>query len=285
MSGDRKRERSEVLARLWPWLADTTGIRVWTPAEGDHEQSLVWCGHEDGYLKYVVKLHHHPLAAAREREAYRYFAPLLNAGMVSLISTCPQNPSALLFDAAPGQQAPPITPRIMQAAGHWLSALHAIPYTDGDPLCLPDALQKRLAGWVGESRTDSTDLVERVAAALAMCPDVPRVYCHRDFSPRNWFHCVESGAFVVIDFGQTRPDFKLTDFVALAQHWDDPALKSAFFEGYGAPMTEREERVLVGLVALHAMGSMAWAQTHDTERPVEMARAQLAWASQRLSAR
>ena len=155
-------------------------------------------------------------------------------------------------------------------------------YTDADPVGLPDALQQRLTGWIGDGDEDATGLVKRISVALGACPEVSRVNCHRDFSPRNWFFKAETEELVVIDFGQTRPDLNLVDFVALAPHWETPALKDAFFQAYGDPLTEAEERVLVGLVALHAMGSLAWAQTHASERPVESARAQLAWASDRL---
>lgn len=282
MADGSERKLSELLARLWPWLADTTGIRIWTPAEGDHEQSLVWQGRDDGELKYVVKLHHHPLAAAREREAYRYFSASLGSGMTSLVSVCPQNPSALLFTAAPGEAEPSLSKELMGAAGRWLRTLHSIPYTDADPVGLPAALQQRLTGWIGDGDERSPGLVERIAAALGACPEVSRVNCHRDFSPRNWFFTAETEDLVVIDFGQTRPDLYLVDFVALAPHWENPELKDAFFQAYGDRLTEAEERVLVGLVALHAMGSLAWAQTHASERPVESARAQLTWAADRL---
>ena len=93
---------------------------------------------------------------------------------------------------------------------------------------------------------------------------------------------VEVPVRVVIDFGQTRPDLFLYDFVALVSHWDDSEMETAFFAGYGRSLEPAERQTLLGLVSLHAMGSIAWAQTHGAERAGIDGRRLLGWVATRL---
>jgi hypothetical protein len=80
---------------------------------------------------------------------------------------------------------------------------------------------------------------------------------HGDYQPRNWV--VHDGVVSVIDFGKTELRLSETDFTRLAaqQFRADPALESAFLDGYGSdprdPATWRRERIRA------AVGTAAWA--------------------------
>ncbi len=124
----------------------------------------------------------------------------------------------LVLVEQPGLPAPD-RPAVHRAAGCWLRALHRRPFVDDDPLPLARALEWR-------SR----------AAGLPACfddVDAPRVWCHRDFHPRNWLW--DGSTLVVIDFEHARPDHPTWDLVKLAvEVWPrHPALREAFREGYG----------------------------------------------------
>jgi thiamine kinase-like enzyme len=91
---------------------------------------------------------------------------------------------------------------------------------------------------------------------------------HCDYSPRNWL--VEDGrnAIGVIDWERARPGYWVEDFhrMTLDHWWRRPALRDAYFDGYGREPSEKERRQ-AGMVSLvNAIGGVPWAIGHgDTQ--------------------
>jgi hypothetical protein len=91
-------------------------------------------------------------------------------------------------------------------------------------------------------------------AALSLIR-VPRgVPCHLDFQPRNWL-VTTSGDVSLVDFEHARVDLPARDLVRLRfRIWpDQPALRDAFLDGYGRPLTPDEDQLIWHLGALDAL--------------------------------
>lgn len=98
--------------------------------------------------------------------------------------------------------------------------------------------------------------LRRVLSAHRPRP-VAVVPTHGDWQPRNWL--IDTGTVRVIDFGRFAWRPAVSDFCRLAaQQWrHDPALATAFFDGYGGdPRDPAQWRMF----ALHeAVGTAVWA--------------------------
>ncbi|MDZ7704135.1 MAG: aminoglycoside phosphotransferase family protein [Trueperaceae bacterium] len=254
-----------------------TGVRF---CGWDHAESLVWEVRTDEQHLFV-KQHRRVRKFRQELEVYRDWLPRLSppfARQVPRLLYAQETPVALLIlSAVPGRLAQDValsTARdldLYRRAGAFLRRLHDLPYRDDDPVPLSSATQQRAASWLRRSapyldRATLADLDDFFATAPAV--DLPRVPCHRDYSPRNWLVDLyeDSFDFAVIDFEHSRSDAWLVDLVKL---WDGPwirhpAREDAFFEGYGRTLTERERHQFGVFTALHAVATIGWsAQHHD----------------------
>ena len=162
---------------------------------------------------------------------------------------------------------------VHRQAGSFLHALHTLPHQDTDVLSLADALIKRQQAWSLRAPYLSTRLKDHVAACIKEAAEhmkqqrLTRVYCHRDYSHRNWLASGYQHAQLqvsIIDFEHTRPDMFLVDFERLTtREWlDAPDLKDAFFEGYGRTLTDDENTLLAHYTTLAAMTTIIWSREH-----------------------
>ena len=71
--------------------------------------------------------------------------------------------------------------------------------------------------------------------------------------------------FQVIDFEHSRPDFWLFDVEKLVTEVGGTGLEAAFWQGYGALLTDAETRVLERYSALNALSTVVWAREHGDE--------------------
>ena len=104
----------------------------------------------------------------------------------------------------------------------------------------------------------------------------PRVFCHRDFEPRNWL-IDQADGFWLIDLEHARHDDWLADLVRLREGLfaEAPQLEVAFFEGYGRQLDDNDRLCLDRWEVLHALQTLAWAQRHDDHQFVKRARSRL----------
>ena len=130
-------------------------------------------------------------------------------------------------------------PDTYRQAGELLALFHAqFAVEDSDFEAREKA--KTLA-WLSSSHRIAPDVTARVRAQMESWPATSStlVPTHGDWQPRNWL--VHEGVVRVIDFGRAdlRPAF--TDFARLAaqQFRADPALESAFLDGYGTDPRDR----------------------------------------------
>ena len=164
----------------------------------------------------------------------------------------------LLLSRLPGAPPPPGHLGAHEAAGRWLRSLHARPTPHPDPMPLSDALTRRVRAAL-EHVPAGVGGITRIRSGLE--PDRPfapatRVWCHRDFSPRNWLWDPAAGLSVV-DLEHSRPDHPAWDLVKLmTEVWPDhPGTAEAFIRGYG-PLPD--ERLLLRLCWLHGLQTRAW---------------------------
>lgn len=231
----------------------------WSEATRDATQSRVWRLEGAGPTVYV-KVHRTPGKYRRERVALqalagRDLAPALlrfdDALRVLVIAECPGE--------APGAD-PVVDGPAWRAAGAALAAAHRLP-CPADPLPLDVALARRLDGWRSRAaRWLPAAVVRGLADRVhpAAFAGAGRVFCHRDYAPRNWR--VAGGRCRMFDLEHAGPDAPEADWVEAWAADRDGALLAAFAAGYGRrPDPERLETLL----ALHALGTATWGRQHD----------------------
>jgi len=255
-------------AELERWLAGHVQTTEWRYVAGAHEQSTIWCGLLGTQRVGILKMHHHGDGARREAEVYAALGTQPLRGFPQLLAIYPKDPRHLLLSYVPGRPDFLTTADILAAAGERLRALHQVDHADRDPLALNIAFQKRFSNWADLSR-DRVDpvILDTVEEKLRGVPSVPRVWCHRDYHPRNWRWEPDVGTLQIIDLGQARPDLWLVDCVhvfVLAR--DEPQLKSAFLAGYGRGLIEAEVEVVDGLIGLYGLGCLVWGHQHGSAR-------------------
>ena len=252
-----------------------------------HAESSVWrvTGAEGAFLKVFRQPH----KFVQEQRAYREWVLQLGSSPRLLAENAALR--ALLVSGCPGdllERTHLSTKQYLEVyrqAGAWLRALHTLPFTDDDPLPLPEAYAQRgavwleravglleptLISWVGEQ-------VECAVTSLAQLGAV-RVPCHRDYSPRNWLVDLSGGnvQLSVIDFEHSRPDFWLADVKRLYAGGWDSRWEGAFWQGYGRALSDLEREVLGQRLALSALSTVVWAKEHHDADFEKQGREQLA---------
>ena len=166
----------------------------------------------------------------------------------------------LLLSAVPGRDArsgpAAKDPGAHRAAGAWLAKLHAVELSEPQRLAPPvSTLPERRESVIERSEEvlsrSELDLVKGSTRLLLELDDARTVACHGDFTPRNWL-VEDDGALRVIDFGQCSRDHAVRDLSRLAlRHWPgNPALRAAFFDGYGRRLDTSERQLLSGFLVL-----------------------------------
>jgi hypothetical protein len=230
---------------------------------GDHEQATVWSVIIHKKPAAILKKHHVKSSAQNEMRSYEFLEKRGLERVPVILGTCPEDPHYLLMTLMVGGPLAR-TPKEFGAAGQWLRDLHGMAFEDADRTPVGMALEMRLAAI--DSRVGA-DVSQRDRECIADHLDESivhaRVWCHRDYRSRNWIVSPGSLDFNVIDFGQSRPDLWLIDWVhARLETRDEPRLWAAFVEGYGRQLDERNERLFLGLIGLTGLASLVWARRH-----------------------
>ena len=214
-----------------------------------HAASRVW--RWDGERATIfVKQHTQPRKYAQERLAYGWLGPRFADVLPALWAA---EGDTLFLSAVPGVHADPPAPSVAAAAGRWIASVHAAPWTDADPLPLVDAVARRLAMTRARGRVALPAALDGWVGAFA---GVSRVWCHRDFTPRNWL--TGPDGLRVIDLEHAMPDAAAWD-VARASCQLSPEAFAAFCEGYGPLPDPRQIRLMRWLFAA---GTVQWGEDH-----------------------
>lgn len=247
--------------RAWRAL-DCGPTARWREVSRDPSQSRVFQVSE-GRACHYVKVHRTLGKYRRERDGLRRLAGL---DLAPELLDCRDDVRAMVIAPCPGLE--PQNPADWRAAGEALARLHAVP-CPVDPLPLDAAVRRRLDGWRTRARSHlEPAVIDGLAARVAdgaPFADRARVFCHRDYAPRNWR--IAHGRCRFFDLEHAGPDAAEVDVVRLFEGRadDDPAL-TAFFEGYGA----RPDPARLGaLLALHALGTATWGRLHDDRAYIE----------------
>ncbi len=255
-----------------------------------HGESRVWrlfsrTSGETCYLKA------HRRDGKREREiwAYNHVVALLGGFAPRLVAVRDEPPPALLLSALPGEpmERVALTParerNAWQQAGTALARYHTVtspwfgrPDRNGEPLegTQPDAeafWQSRLADWIDRAERGNFLTPDEIAFARDRAGDMnvfrgePAVATHHDYTPRNWIVSPDTSEWLgVIDFEHACFDVCVADFKLYRDRFfaDRPDLEEAFFTGYGAPLTDRQQAQL-RIIHLHqGVSGVVWSREH-----------------------
>lgn len=173
-----------------------------------------------------------------------------------------------IFGTSVGGSRDELSTRAWSEAGTWLRALHAMPIPQEDTSTFSEAMALRLRRALeGINEALEPDVHDAVENVLERCDNgvfatPPRVFCHRDFRPRNWM-MRRDGRFVALDFEHARSDFPEVDLARLVPYWrQDAAVRTAFLTKYrDARLSLSEERLRVALL-VDAIQTLAWGIAH-----------------------
>jgi Ser/Thr protein kinase RdoA (MazF antagonist) len=221
----------------------------------------------------------------REVHGYEQWAPAFGAFAPPLLAVHEEEPLALLIGELPGAVLENVQLPVEQeqeawrTAGRMLTALHDLEHgaffgpcgRDGAPLgpAISDAveyvttdLEREIVKGVRAGYIDDREVaVVRAAQVLtsAFAGERPTP-CHRDYCPYNWL-VTDDGAWAgVIDFEFAYWDVRVAEFSRYAD-WEwihRPDLVAALFDGYGRPLTPREEQQALVARTQYALGAITW---------------------------
>ena len=228
-------------------------------------------------LVWYAKRHRYGTGYERELTAYRRWTPVLGDRAPKLRAQ-DERLLALLVSEVPGQVSIDSGPlregggsaREVAALHHQAGALLRRFHGAEEPAVSPDFAVGKLAEldwWVprADGYLDRRDLAFvrselHVLEGIAAPELVP---CHLDYSPRNWL--IDGDRIHVIDFEWAGREYWANDLGKLFFGlWPTrPALREAFLDGYGRPLTAEDLGVLTASYALTAAWHTIWAYTHD----------------------
>jgi phosphotransferase family enzyme len=200
---------------------------------------------------------------------------------------------AMLFEAAPGEivEEAELSSEELQAAyqmaGAFAAALHALPCNGcGAAPGYEQELVGKIEGWfelyegVAGLDAELKRFVLDAVVADGVFREAVLVPTHMDYSPRNWLIHRDDGALWlhVIDWERARPELWVQDAQRMSEdHWHrDPALREAFFLGYGREPSEVEGRQLKLLNLAATVPTIGWARAREDTRFEAWAREVLA---------
>lgn len=233
------------------WPRD--GSRVWRVASGTDEA--------------YVKLSPTPEDYAREVHAYEHAASSLAAHEAPRLLAADPGLRAIMTSPLPGlvvrglSLTAEVESRVHQLAGRLLRRWHDHPEPASGQV--RDALMASVAEQAAEAaacleRTAEhltyaeRALVQQVSQELPqLAEDLPVVFRHGDYSPRNWLWDAERGTHGLIDFEKSDHGIAVEDLVWLCGAvWPTrPDLKTAFLDGYARRLSDAEWRALPLLAA------------------------------------
>lgn len=253
----------------------------------DGRSSLSRLQTASGYT--YLKVHQDRAMWEREVHGYERWAPAFGAFAPPLLAIHEDEPLALLIAELPGAILENVQLPVEQEraawhrAGQMLAALHGLDHgpffgpcgRDGTPIdaAISDAveyistdLDRETAKAVRAGYIDDQELaVVRAAQSLtsAFAGERPTA-CHRDYCPYNWLVTGDGTWAGVIDFEFAYWDVRVADFSRYPD-WEwihRPDLVAALFDGYGRPLTPREEQQALVARTQYALSAITWGHEH-----------------------
>lgn len=209
---------------------------------------------------FISKQHDEPDRYARELHAYRTWGAHLNRHAPELVGSHDAT-RVLLLTALAGDRADTVPPGSSEEelahheAGYVLGRLHrATSMPQGG--AVGAVLAERLQSWTDQAAyANLINLAEQNLllnhAAILKNSIMDSAVCHLDYQPRNWLF---GDVFGICDFEHMRRDARIRDFARLEfRRWQAaPYLRTAFFDGYGRPLSDTELRLLESFGAIEA---------------------------------
>jgi thiamine kinase-like enzyme len=220
-------------------------------------------------VHYIVKAgdesDHH---LARELRAHRHWLePWTSRGRAPRLVHADDDAKLLVTQFLPGELVEGSDherlPDTYRQAGRLLARLHEQVEVEDEDFEAREN-QKALE-WLDRPHRIASNVVARLRDEMGSwpTPTAALVPTHGDWQPRNWL--VHEGVVSVIDFGRADLRPALTDFTRLAaqQFRTEPALETAFLDGYGGdprdPAAWHRSRVR------EAIGTAVWAHQVNDE--------------------
>lgn len=156
-------------------------------------------------------------------------------------------------------------------AGSLLRSLHdaVAPAQDTHAIeHLASATAAHVEDVAGELDAGRRVLIECAKDDLArLARRLPATPTHGDFWARNLLHDPATGHIAVIDFERAALAPPVRDLVRLETgvFTRDPAIRAAFYAGYGREPDRLEQQALVAWAVLDAVSALAWARAHNDE--------------------
>ncbi|GAA2255658.1 hypothetical protein GCM10010430_44340 [Kitasatospora cystarginea] len=245
--------------------------------------SRVWRLTGPGGGTWYLKQHPTPKFHDREVTAYRTWTGALHNRAPRLVAA-DTDLQAVVTTALPGHllHGLPLTPRqelaVHRQLGQLARAFHtSAPVRPGDH---PPAALEKLDRHLNAARPHLTDgdekLIRTCAERLTLLPPALQVPTMGDLQLRNAL-MNDQDEVALIDFERAEYGPRTRDFVRLADLWAHrPALRQAFFDGYGDVLTAEEAERLDCEEALDALSGIAYGTSHDDPEVVERGRRTLA---------
>lgn len=221
--------------------------------------------------RWFAKQHSRPATWQRERRAYQRWTPRLGDRAPKLHGA-DEATRTLVLSKLPGERATN-TPDAHHQAGRLLRTFHASaparPYPEyaAETHRRLDTLMDDGAGLFDQ---EEVDFLRGEIASLHELPTPLSVPCHLDYAPRNWL-VDEQGTLRAIDFAGARRQVWVRDLLRMqfSNWYEQPALRDAFFDGYGRRPTDDETHFLLRTGALTAASRIVWGSEHDLPTVVE----------------
>ena len=239
---------------------------------------------------YYLKIHRQRPRWEGEVHAYEQWASAFGGLTPRLIAAHEQEPLALLVSELPGelmlhaQISAPQQVQAWRAAGRALAALHDLSTGEWFGPCLRSGapaetpvgdaeayVSRAFDHWTDRGiRAECLDKEELsiIRAARDLIPafaDERPVPCHRDYGPDNWLVTGDGVWAGTIDFELAYWDVRVADFSRYPNwEWmDRPELLAAFLDGYGRPLTPREEQQQLVAHVQYALSAISWGREHE----------------------
>ncbi|MFD0855428.1 aminoglycoside phosphotransferase family protein [Actinomadura adrarensis] len=262
-------------AGLHRWLTShLPDITAATDSSWPRTHSRVWRLESSTTTAYV-KISPSAQSHSRETNAYRHAAAALGSDQVpQLIAT---NPAlrTILTTALPGSVvrdlplSAKVEARVYELAGRLLRRWH------DHPQPVPPQARENLTANLADQAAEATACLNRLDDHLtkperilvgeaardltALAADLPLVYLHGDFSPRNWVWNPQTQTLGLIDFEMADHAPAVQDMVWLfGAVWPTrPDLRASFLTGYGREPTAEEHRALLLLTTRLAVSYLS----------------------------
>ncbi len=260
-------------------------VTAWTDVSWARENSRVWRVRGAAGGSWFVKVHQNEKFHRRETAALRGWVPGLSGAGPRLVAADPDL-RAVVVTAVEGRSLHGMVltgaeeRAVFEAIGALAARIHASPLpataSGAAPVGPYDRMERHLdaAGPLLEPG-DEECVRSAVTAAQGVGPLTP-VVTHGDLQLRNLLLGAD-GVVRFIDVERSELQPRVRDFVRVLDHFDGREdLATAFFVGYGRPLTGTEEAHLVASVALDSVSGIAFGTRTGDPELVERGRRTLA---------